>query len=87
MQLPDHRRGKVFKGEGLHAVSKGKAIYQAACDAPDLEKFLAALPQKDWRELFIYLSQNYEIHGISGQVLAAMHLDAAERIMKGRTIL
>lgn len=64
-------------------MTQGKQIFQAVCDAPDLELAIAELSLADWRTLFAFLEKGGELNGVSGHVLGLMFLDAAERIKRG----
>lgn len=60
-------------------MSKGKACFQAVCDAPDLETAVRELSPKHWARLYSYLLQTYEENGVSGQVLGLMLVEGARR--------
>lgn len=60
-------------------MSKGKEIFQAVCDAPDLLEALKSLPANQWLKLYGYLLRSYEENGVSGHVLAVMFQVAAMR--------
>lgn len=60
-------------------MSKGKAIFQAVCGAPDLELALKELPAKDYIRLYSYLLQSYEENGVSGQVLGLLLVEGTRR--------
>ena len=60
-------------------MSKGKAIFQAVCDAPDLERAVAELPAKDFLRLHQYLLPTYTDAGVSGQVLGLLLVEGTRR--------
>jgi hypothetical protein len=69
-------------------VSKGKEIFQAVCDAPDVRAALKELPPKHWVTLYSFLLQGYEENsknGITGHVLGMMLLEGAQRYAEAWT--
>lgn len=64
-------------------MSKGKAIFQAVCDAPDTVRAVSDLPAKDLTDLYGYLRANCSESGISGQILGIATVESAERLHKG----
>lgn len=60
-------------------MSKGKEIFQAVCDAPDLAEAVKSLPGNQWLKLYGYLLRSYDENGVSGRVLAVMLLVATTR--------
>lgn len=60
-------------------MSKGKEIFHAVCDAPDLEAAVKELPMKQWARLYAYLLQTYDENGVSGQILGLMLFEGARR--------
>ena len=60
-------------------MSKGKTIFQAVCDAPNLVQAIKELPAKDYARLYSYLLQSYEENGVSGQVLGIMLVEGTRR--------
>lgn len=60
-------------------MSKGKEIFQAVCNAPDLRAALTELPPKHWARLYSYLLRCYDENGVTGQVLGIMLFEGAQR--------
>lgn len=64
-------------------MSKGKAMFQAMCDAPDLERAVSDIPPKHWARLYDYLVAVLSENGVTGEVLSLMLIEGNRRYIAG----